>query len=128
VEEVSEARRVLVADDDAECRSLMSDFLTTMGFEVKVVDDGALLYREAPLWKPDLIISDLDMPGLSGGTAQALLRSNPATSRIPMIFVTGAEAERQARLVEFRPDTRILSKPIDLKELAVAIEEELASQ
>ena len=80
--------------------------------------DGAALYRKVPEMMPDLIISDLDMPGLSGGTAQALLRTSERTRKIPIIFITGQSEERQARLVEFRPDTRILYKPINLKELA----------
>jgi CheY-like chemotaxis protein len=118
-------KKILVADDDPEVRSLVVDVLTELGYEVTTVDDGAALYRTAPAMKPDLIISDLDMPGLSGGTAQALLRTNPDTKNIPIIFMTGQSQDRQARLVEFRPDTRILYKPLNLKELAMAVEEEL---
>ena len=120
-------RKILVADDDTECTSLLDDFLSELGYSVVVVGDGAALYRRAPEVAPDLIISDLDMPGLSGGTAQALLRTSPQTRSIPIIFITGQTAERQARLVEFRPDTKIFYKPLDLKALALAIEEELAS-
>lgn len=122
-----QAKRILVADDDAECSSLLKDFLLELGYSVTVVGDGAALYRTAPQMMPDLIISDLDMPGLSGGTAQALLRASAQTRDIPMIFITGQSEERQARLVEFRPDTKIFYKPLDLKALAVAIEEEIES-
>jgi CheY-like chemotaxis protein len=120
-------KKILVADDDQECSSLLKDFLTEVGYAVTVVADGAELYRKAPELLPDIIISDLDMPGLSGGTAQALLRNSPATRGIPIIFVTGQSEERQARLVEFRPDTKIFYKPLDLKALHLAIEEEMAS-
>ena len=118
-------KKILVADDDPEVRSLVTDVLTELGYEVVEVEDGAALYRTAPAMKPDLILSDLDMPGLSGGTAQALLRTNPETRGIPIIFMTGQTRDRQAHLVEFRPDTRILYKPLNLKELAIAVEEEL---
>lgn len=118
-------KKILVADDDKECSSLLKDFLTEMGYAVTVVQDGAALYRTAPVLMPDLIISDLDMPGLSGGTAQALLRVSEKTRDIPIIFVTGQGPDRQARLVEFRPDTKILYKPLDLKALALAVAEEL---
>ncbi|PCI31601.1 MAG: two-component system response regulator [Elusimicrobia bacterium] len=118
-------KKILVADDDAEIRSLVSDVLSDLGYLVVTVSDGAMLYRSVPSEKPDLILSDLDMPGLSGGTAQALLRTSPETKDIPIIFMTGQSPERQARLVEFRPDTRILYKPLNLKELAIAVEEEL---
>jgi CheY-like chemotaxis protein len=79
----------------------------------------------APEILPDLIISDLDMPGLSGGTAQSLLRISEKTRNIPIIFITGQTEDRQFRLVEFRPETRILYKPLDLQALAQAIKEEL---
>ena len=121
-------RKILVADDDKHCTSLLKDFLSELGYEVTVVSDGAALYRVAPELMPDLIISDLQMPGLSGGTAQSLLRLSPKTKAIPIIFITGQSQEQQARLVEFRPETRIFYKPLDLKALAKAVEEELSAR
>lgn len=115
--------RVLVADDDKECRSFLKDALTELGCEVTVVEDGAALYRRAVEEPPDLIISDLDMPGLSGGTAEALLRAEERTRGIPIVFVTGQGEERQARLVEFRPGLHLLHKPLNLVELAAAVAE-----
>ena len=116
-------RRILVADDDKECQALLSDYLTELGYQVSVVADGAALYRSAVSDPPDLIISDLDMPGLSGGTAEALLRTSDRTRDVPILFVTGQGEDRQARLVEFRPGLRILRKPLDLRELAVVVAE-----
>ena len=116
-------RRILVADDDKECQALLLDYLTELGYQVSVVADGAALYRSAVSDPPDLIISDLDMPGLSGGTAEALLRTSERTRDVPILFVTGQGEDRQARLVEFRPGLRILRKPLDLRELAVAVAE-----
>lgn len=116
---------ILVADDDGECGCLLRDFLTEMGYSVTLVRDGAELYRKAPELMPNLIISDLDMPGMSGGLAQTLLRTSEKTRKIPIIFITGQGEERQARLVEFRPDTKIFYKPLDLQALVLAIEEEM---
>ena len=116
-------RRIMVADDDRECQALLSDYLTELGYRISVVADGAALYRSAVSDPPDLIISDLDMPGLSGGTAEALLRTSERTREVPILFVTGQGEDRQARLVEFRPGLRILRKPLDLRELAVAVAE-----
>ncbi|MDE2293335.1 MAG: response regulator [Elusimicrobia bacterium] len=118
-------RRILVADDDKECQSFLRDALTELGYDVTVVSDGAALYRRAVEDPPDLIISDLDMPGLSGGTAEALLRAEARTRSVPILFVTGQGEERQARLVEFRPGLQILRKPLKLTELAAAVAEHL---
>jgi CheY-like chemotaxis protein len=110
-------KHILVADDDPECRSLLKDFLEERGYLVSIAADGAQLYHLAPQLMPDLIISDLEMPGLSGGTAHALLRISEKTRAIPIIFITGQSEDRQARLVEFRAENRILRKPLDLREL-----------
>jgi len=120
------SKRILVADDDPECQALLKDFLTERGYEVTLVSDGAQLYHVAPQLMPDLIISDLEMPGLSGGTAHALLKTMEKTRRIPVIFITGQQPERQARLVEFRQETPILRKPLNLRELIVIVEDALA--
>ena len=120
------SKRILVADDDPECQALLKDFLTERGYEVTLVSDGAQLYHVAPQLMPDLIISDLEMPGLSGGTAHTLLKTMEKTRRIPVIFITGQQPERQARLVEFRQETPILRKPLNLRELIVIVEDALA--
>jgi CheY-like chemotaxis protein len=123
---VPKAKRILVADDDIECQALLKDFLTEQGYEVTLVSDGAQLYHLTPQLMPDLIISDLEMPGLSGGTAHALLKAIEKTRKIPIIFITGQPPERQAHLVEFRQETPILRKPLNLRELIVIVEDALA--
>ncbi|MFA6030029.1 MAG: response regulator [Elusimicrobiota bacterium] len=115
---VKAKKKILVADDDQECCALLKDFLEERGYHVTLVQDGARLYHVAPELMPDLIISDLEMPGLSGGTAHALLKANEKTKAIPVIFITGQAPDRQARLVEFRSETPILRKPLNLRELA----------
>lgn len=122
---VARKSRILVADDDVECQSFLRDALTELGFEVSVVSDGEALYRSATDNPPDLIISDLDMPGLSGGTAEALLRTAEKTRQVPIIFVTGQAEDRQVRLVEFRPGLLILRKPLQLADLAAAVAEHI---
>jgi CheY-like chemotaxis protein len=117
--------RILVADDDKEVRSFLTDALTELGYAVTAVADGEALYRSATEAPPDLIISDLDMPGLTGGTAEALLRANERTRAIPIIFVTGQGEDRQARLVEFRPGLALIRKPLKLLELAATVAEHL---
>jgi CheY-like chemotaxis protein len=121
-------KKILVAEDDPECRALLKDFLEERGYQVTLVEDGAKLYHLAPQLLPDLIISDLEMPGLSGGTAHALLRISDKTREIPVIFITGQTADRQARLVEFRPETPILRKPLNLQELGDAVADALETR
>ncbi len=117
--------RILVADDDKEVRSFLTDALTELGYEVTAVANGEALYRAAVASPPDLIISDLDMPGLTGGTAEALLRAHEKTRGVPIIFVTGQGEDRQARLVEFRPGLHLIRKPIKLVDLAATVAEHL---
>ena len=119
------AKRVLVAEDDKECSSLLKDFLGDLGYKVTVVGDGATLYRIASDIMPDIIISDLDMPGLSGGTAQTLLRSSEKTRRIPIIFVTGFQDEYRSEIRTIS-NVSLFSKPFDTAALLEVVEAELA--
>ena len=116
---------VLLADDDPDMLRLVAGILEGAGCRVRTAGDGVEALLALGSDKFNLIISDLEMPGLSGGTAHALLRTSDKTRGIPIIFITGQPAERQARLVEFRQDTPILRKPLNLRELALAVEDAL---
>jgi DNA-binding response OmpR family regulator len=87
---------ILVADDEPEVRSLLSDSLKIMGgFAVIDVADGDEAVKEAINIKPDLILLDVRMPHMSGFEACKLLKADPSTKNIPVVFLSayGQEAE-----------------------------------
>ncbi|HWB75501.1 MAG TPA: response regulator [Nannocystaceae bacterium] len=122
IERLSLHGRVLLAEDDAELRGLLASVLRKQGFEVIEVEDGRRLLGHlarcvpyGPHQSPDVIVSDVRMPGSSG---LAILRGLAAsTSRVPMVLMTAfPEEEMRARALGHGA-VALLDKPLDLEEL-----------
>jgi len=79
---------VLVVDDDKNLRELVRQQLTERGYTVRQASDGNEAIREVRLRKPDLIILDVMMPGISGFDVAAVLKSDPETRNIPIIILS----------------------------------------
>ena len=87
--------KILVIDDENTLRHTISTILKFAGYEVIDAPDGRAGVKLAGEHMPDLIVSDIVMPGLDGFGLLSTLRENAETAAIPVIFVT-ALAERQA--------------------------------
>jgi CheY-like chemotaxis protein len=81
--------RVLVVDDDPNARALCSINLLLEGLEVLEAEDGRRGLARARLESPDLVVTDVAMPGLNGFELAEALRSDEGTARIPLIFLSG---------------------------------------
>lgn len=81
-------RKVLVADDEAHITHVVSLKFRKAGFEVVTAQDGEEAYELAVQERPDLVITDLQMPFMSGVELSAKLRETPETSEIPVIMLT----------------------------------------
>jgi signal transduction histidine kinase/DNA-binding response OmpR family regulator len=79
---------VLVVDDDPNLRELVRQQLTERGYDVRQASDGAEAIRMARQQKPDLILLDVMMPGISGFDVAAVLKSDPETANIPIIILS----------------------------------------
>jgi two-component system chemotaxis response regulator CheY len=82
-------RRVLLVDDDASIRLLCSLNLRAAEFEVTEAADGLQGFEQATRHPPDLVLSDLRMPGLDGFALAAALRRDEATRTVPIVFLSG---------------------------------------
>jgi two-component system, chemotaxis family, chemotaxis protein CheY len=85
------AARILVVDDDRIIRELLSIHLRNAGYEVETAEDGVAGGYGVLRKRPDLIISDLNMPHLNGYDFIAALRSDSALANIPVIFLSSEE-------------------------------------
>jgi two-component system, chemotaxis family, chemotaxis protein CheY len=83
--------RILVVDDDRNMRELLGIHLRNAGYEVETAEDGLAGGYGALRTRPDLIISDVNMPHLDGYQFIAALRSDGALKGIPVIFLTSED-------------------------------------
>ena len=109
--------RVLVVDDNANTMMLMRDLLASRGFDVVAMPDAVQAEAEILRRMPDVILSDVIMPGKSGYELCREVKDNPATRLIPFVLITGlSDREDRVRGIEAGADD-FLSKPIFPEEL-----------
>jgi CheY-like chemotaxis protein len=94
------------------------------GYRVESASDGLMLTRKAAENRPDLIISDVQMPGAYGSAAHEALQREDRTKGIPVIFISAHPLDG---LIPKDPKMRFLQKPIDLEKLKKYIAELLTS-
>lgn len=111
------APRVLVVDDNPDTMVLMRELLATRGYEVVGVADAAQAEIEIRRELPDLILSDVVMPGKSGYELCREVKGDPSTRLIPFVLITGlSDREDKLRGIEAGADD-FLNKPIFSEEL-----------
>jgi putative two-component system response regulator len=109
--------RVLVVDDNPTILKLMQDLLSSRGYEVVGVPDAAHAEVEIRRQPPDLVLSDVIMPGKSGYELCHELKNNSSTRLIPFVLITGlTDREDKLRGIEAGADD-FLNKPIFPEEL-----------
>ena len=86
--------KILVADDSSTIRTQVRRALIEAGYAVRVAPDGHEAVRLAAQERPDLVVLDIQMPGMDGyATCQELLALNPACDPLPIIFLTSVRAQ-----------------------------------
>lgn len=80
---------VLIVDDYLDALEVWDIYLRSAGFDVITASDGVQALAAARAAIPDVVVMDLQMPGLSGRGLAAALREDPATRHIPLIAATG---------------------------------------
>jgi signal transduction histidine kinase/CheY-like chemotaxis protein len=91
------AVRILVVDDEASARDLLAGMLAPAGYDVVLAADGREGLARAREARPDVILLDLMMPGLSGFDVVSELKSQPTTAEIPILIVTAKEVTPEER-------------------------------
>jgi CheY-like chemotaxis protein len=117
--QVERGRRpyVLVADDSSEMRSLLADLLTDAGYEVRTVGSGGRAFTEMASRRPDLLITDLFMPGMTGFSLRAEMLRRPDLASVPVI-VLSAYWHRPSETLEVAD---VLTKPLNIDRLLMSV-------
>ena len=82
-------RRVLIVEDNQDAADSLRMFLELLGLHVRVAYNGQDGVREAIAWKPDVVLSDIGLPGLDGYAVAREIRGNPLTAGARLIAITG---------------------------------------
>jgi len=119
--ETGSRRKILIIEDETDVADLLTLNLRKAGFRVLMAADGASGLQKARDDRPDFIILDLMLPKMSGLEVCRILKSDPATSQIPILMLT-AKAEEVDRIVglEFGADDYV-TKPFSPREIVLRI-------
>jgi DNA-binding response OmpR family regulator len=114
---------VLLADDDAHITFIVARKLDTAGFTVFIAADGEEALEMAREVRPDLIVTDLQMPHMSGLEMCKALRQDPATADIPAIMLTARGYVLEDSQMAQTGIKRVMSKPFSAREVLAEIGE-----
>lgn len=110
-------KRILVVDDNSKNIRLLTGMLTFQGFEVESALGGAEGVEQALSSYPDLILMDIQMPGLSGTKAMQTLREDPRLRATPIVAVTALAMTGDEEQLLQAGFNGYLSKPVSLNSL-----------
>lgn len=121
------SQRILVIEDQEDNRRILRDLLTSVGYEIMEAGTGEEGVSRAEAEHPDLILMDIQLPGLDGYEATRRIKANPALSQIPIIAVTSyALSGDEAKAYEAGCNGYI-SKPFSPRALLAKVREFLSS-
>ena len=116
------SKHILIVDDYADALDIWAIYLQSMGYRVSTAADGLSAVTMAEEQLPDLIVLDLELPGLTGFEVAQRLRATPATSPIPLIAATGYSHARQLDMARQSGFDAVVVKPCDPDLLVQEIE------
>jgi diguanylate cyclase (GGDEF)-like protein len=117
---------ILIADDNKVIVKLMQELLTRAGYQVTEVNNGEQALKAIPLAQPDIVLLDVDMPGISGFDACRAIKQNPLTEDIPVLFVTSC-GERKDIIAGFAAGGQdYILKPFTKEELLARVQTHMA--
>ena len=122
------ARRILIADDKASSRELVRTILENFGYEVQEAEDGIKALEAIRSSLPDLVLLDLQMPGLTGHEVLTLLRADEQFANLPVVALTASAMAGDREKALSAGFTSYLAKPVTLSTLRTEVSRLLQPQ
>lgn len=114
--------RILIVDDENDFIELLQYKLAGHGYDLIVANDGVHALSQARTLKPNLILLDILLPDLDGLSVCEILRRQPSTKKIPIIFMSALTGDVTKRTASMQAED-FFTKPLDLNRLEKRIEE-----
>ena len=120
------SKKILVVDDEKDMVSVLLRRLKAEGYETASAGDGDEALKIIKKERFDLIILDIMMPIMDGTELGRILKNDPKTKNIPIIFLTALQTKQEHAGYGIVGSDVIFAKPFDFKELAGKIDEILS--
>ncbi len=118
-----EKKKILIVDDEPDVLILLGERLTKAGYDIIKATSGKDAIDTAGKRMPDLIIMDIAMPGMDGSEAASVLRADPKTKDIPIVFLTCLFTKQEEKVCGHSLGQNFfIAKPYDVNELLGEIE------
>lgn len=124
---MSEGCKILLVDDNRAVLRLLETILLLRGYRVSYACDGAEGVEMARREQPDLILLDVMMPNLDGFKACRILKEDPATAGIPVIFLTARNEDCDAETARRAGATEFVRKPFKSQQILTLLERHLGA-
>ena len=111
---------LLIAEDDADVRMVLGRMFTRAGFTVLTAPDGLTAWQLAVAEHPDVVLTDLDMPGVTGLELAQMIRRHPDLAGTPMAILSGSLRPGDPRAAEAHLCT-VMLKPFTNADLVAAV-------
>ena len=113
--------KILVIEDDEYSRDALAHLLAAEGYEAQSASDGESGLEKAREMRPDVIVLDLNLPGIDGKQVIQMLRNDGPLRGVPILVVTGDDDQDAQSAVELGADG-YLTKPVEFDDLIHAID------
>lgn len=118
--------KILVIEDNSNMQSLLCEFIEAFGYQTECACNGKAGLEAVRQSNPDLVLTDVNMPGMDGYALLEVLREDVNTATIPVIFLTAApNVPLQLKSKQLNVDD-CLSKPVNYTKLIHSIQQQLA--
>jgi len=117
--------RILVVEDHEDNRRILRDLLTSVGFQLIEAETGPDGVEMAKVHQPDLILMDLQLPGIDGYEAARQIKAEPRLSSVPIIAVTSYALSGDKERAFAAGCSAYISKPYSPRQLLARIREHL---
>jgi two-component system, cell cycle response regulator DivK len=119
---------ILIVEDNEKNLKLVRDVLQVKGYQTLDAGTGEDGIRLAAERRPDLVLMDIQLPGMNGIEALHALRAEPATAGIPVIALTASVMQQDRQQIMSAGFDAFIEKPINLREFLDTVQKTLAAK